>query len=746
MTDTWFIQDVENYLKRYNRIVILDPKCQWGFLLALLQQKGYNLIITDSELTEEWETVKEELFLRQQIETIHKNNPVVIYITRELKHVSFLFDYCFTYGCIDFSNPTEWLRKMLFATTGLQVQLDNSLLLTAAKLGVGKDMAWWKRILQNLQELISMDEELVPFLDNPEDYSSSKDPDIYRLFEEKLFELLGHPYLTKSPHILADEIVKKIFDGLVSGELTQQLLDLYYHWVDSDTYRPSLEHYIKNYKIDSKINPWSAHPDHCFSALDERALKMLLVNIRDKSAVENNLHLINARANRWKVQRFIPSWWKDIVTLLSFNSKPLATCTQFHKLIPFYTEYFSKVDRAMRNLYATFLQEESIIRPLQEYYENFNHELLEQWFSVAEEYKPDQQGFLPNLFNTKLPGIAVIVGDGIRYEIADYVATSLAKILKVDKQVMLAGIPSETENNMSGLYVSNHLVLPLHRDREKSLTATTGKKITYMNLEAFHSGIKVDYLVLTYKDIDDTGEKLQHGAIKLFTEFEQVLKDKISLILNSGYKEVHLITDHGFVLTGLLDESDKIEPHITGKKEVHERYILTANKQDNKDLIGFQNPYGEFNYVYVSKNHRPFKSRGVYGYSHGGLTPQEVIIPKFSFQKLKEVSPALEIGIINRKELEEVTGELFGIRLQAGSAGGDLFASSRKVQVYLYAKGERYSSSNIVNIEAGNTEALEFSFSGHSEVQAVVVDVTTQEQLDSAIIKKSNLRDLGGLM
>lgn len=34
-----------------------------------------------------------------------------------------------------------------------------------------------------------------------------------------------------------------------------------------------------------------------------------------------------------------------------------------------------------------------------------------------------------------------------------------------------------------------------------------------------------------------------------------------------GYHQVHLVTDHGFVLTGILDEADKIDPITAGKKK-----------------------------------------------------------------------------------------------------------------------------------------------------------------------------------
>jgi hypothetical protein len=414
--------------------------------------------------------------------------------------------------------------------------------------------------------------------------------------------------------------------------------------------------------------------------------------------------------------------------------------------IDYYTTSFSKVDRAIRNLYITFLSDESIIRPLQEHYDSLNHVLLSTWFGFYSEFKSDQQGYLPKLISEAKPRIAIIVGDGIRYEIADYVATNLQKHYKVDKQIMLADMPSETEHNMSALYVGNNEVLSKHRDREEKLKVITAKEIVFLQLEKLNYGMDADYLVLTYKDIDDTGEKLQHAALKLFSEFETVLIDKIALLLNIGYSEVHLVTDHGFVLTGLLDESDKIEPSATGKKEVHERFIRTAAKQLSNDWLAFHKPYAEYNYVYAAKNHRPFKSKGVYGFSHGGFTPQEIIIPKFIFTKQKAATSSLMVTITNKKDLSDVSGEFFVVKLVASNSGIDLFASQRKVQVRLYAGSNLYQSSSILNLDAGKTESVELSFEKNTEVHAILLDAETQEQLDKVTIKKSNLRDFGGLL
>lgn len=746
MTDTWIIQDIEKHIALRNRVVIIDPSGECAYLLPYIEKQHYTILKTQSSNKEEWQRIKEELILRYEAESKHKAEKVVFYVTRPKTELSFLFDYCFTHGCVDLSNPVEWLRKKLFTSTGHQITLENPMLLTAAKLGIGKDIAWWKKILQNLEELVSIEDELIPFLSTPESFFKDKEADVKRLFEEKLFELIGQPYRKVPAKTLATEVVNHLFSSLLNNAITTELLSIYHKWLDSHTYSKALQNYIDTYKIDTQLNIWNVHPDHCFAAIDIKQLQQITANVRDKVFVKEKLQKLHHRIKSRKAHAFVPQWWNDVMILFEFDNKPLAHCNSLEKVTSFYTTDFHKADRAIRNIYASFLQDQEIVRPLQEHYESLNHELLQHWFEYSSQYQPNQQGFLPQLIAQSKPGTAIIVGDGVRYEIAAFIASQLQQKCKVSLDIMLADMPSETEHNMSALYVGNNEVLPVHKDREKKLSESTGKEITYMNLEALHYGIKADYLLLTYKDIDSAGEKLQMGAIKLFNEFENVLTEKIELLLKMGYHQVHLVTDHGFVLTGLLDEADKIDPIVTGKKDVSERFIRTTEKQSGTDWISFEKTYGEFKYVYAAKSHRPFKSKGVYGFSHGGFTPQEIIIPNFVFSKDAPTTKGLEVNITNKKELSEVTGELFGLKIQATAKADDLFSASRKIQVLLYANNITYSSSNIITIEPGATQSFDFSFGGHNEIIAVVVDASSQEQIDSVKIKKSNARDLGGLI
>lgn len=89
---------------------------------------------------------------------------------------------------------------------------------------------------------------------------------------------------------------------------------------------------------------------------------------------------------------------------------------------------------------------------------------------------------------------------------------------------------------------------------------------------------------------------------------------------------------------------------------------------------------------------------------------------------------------------------MFIIRLDAPKQPRDLFSTVRKVQIKLYAGNLEYQSSDIITIKANDIIDKEFSFNHNAEVYAVLIDATSQEQIDTVGIKKSNIRDLGGLL
>ena len=107
MTDNWIKQDIERQIAQRNRVVFLDSSGECEFLLPHIEKHHYTIFKTDSSNIEEWQRIKEELMLRYESERKHKTDKVVFYITRPKSELSFLFDYCFTHGCVDLFNPVE---------------------------------------------------------------------------------------------------------------------------------------------------------------------------------------------------------------------------------------------------------------------------------------------------------------------------------------------------------------------------------------------------------------------------------------------------------------------------------------------------------------------------------------------------------------------------------------------------------------------------------------------------------------
>lgn len=289
----------------------------------------------------------------------------------------------------------------------------------------------------------------------------------------------------------------------------------------------------------------------------------------------------------------------------------------------------------------------------------------------------------------------------------------------------------------------------VHANREKYLLEQNAKTtVELISLDNVSGDVgPAQILICTYKDIDDLGGKLKQKALKYFSEAVDTFANKIMQLLNSGYSRVYLISDHGFVLTGLLSDADKITVATEGEAKKADRYIRTAERQTslNGNLIEIQKDYGQFKYLYVSRTINPFKTPGVYGYAHGGASPQELITPFFYWERSLGASNNLSVSIQNKADLKSVTGEIFPITLRSGKGTGDLFSLERKVILVFFSGQTQVNKSDIISIQREQTLTKEYTFDGNTELVAQLLDAVTKEQLDEVHIKQSKDRDLSGL-
>ena len=756
MIDAWLKSDLDKIFNNHPIAVFIDESGDAEFLLKTIDNH-ITLHIANSEI--------DELHVKYLIERERSSSTkYLIYTRTSKKELKFIREYCETNGSIEIRYLQNYIKEKVHQTLNLNINLPTDELIAAAKISVEKDRTYWMDLShKGATEIFDLKKELLPFIHNPERYEKEKyDPQLREIFYRKVNELIGQEYMPKPAQTLANEVVRtmldglaygscdKMLDGLAYGSCDKMLEEVYENWLDSVIYRRSFENYLNSYSLPSDVDPWTISPIHPFRQIDDLWLKAIGQNIGNKETLPNFLARISRRHQNELVRALGITFWGDVKILLEFDPKDISYLSSFKECVDFYTKHFYKLDTAIRKLYTEFLNRRDLLVPLQEYYKEILSIFLDKWFQYIDDYQEEQSGLLQRIIHDSTGKTAIVVGDGIGYELANEIASVVNGTFTLKREVVIADVPSETENNMSRIYMDNGLVEKAKANRERYLLAeNTDKSLEFVDLDKVSEEARPSQiLICTSKDIDSLGEKLQQKALKHFPEAISEIAEKIGQLLNSGYARVYLISDHGFVLTGLLDEADKISVALGGRIDKAERYIRAVDPQPSlgDNFVEIEKTYDEFNYLYFSKSINPFKTPGVYGYSHGGLSPQEILTPFFCWERKENSADLLTIEFSNKNELSSVTGELFQLKLKADDSANNLFALERKVYLVFFSNKEQISKGNVFTIKHGEQLKQEYTFDGKDEIEVLLLDAQTKEQLDKVTVRQNKARDLGGLL
>ena len=743
MIDNWFKKDIEKIYASHDIVVFVDESKEAHFLVDTIKNDA-TIITTSNEI--------EELKAKYEIEKATAGGKFFIYTTTPKSDLKFIREYCETNGCIEIKYLDRYVKQKVKLHLNLNINLPKEELLSAAKVSVGKSQTYWMDLShKGAAEIFDLEKELLPFLDNPKSFLKKYDTSTQEIFLKKVNELIKQAFVKKPVNTLASEVVYVMLDSLADNNPDITLLSVYETWIDSLSYKDSFQDYLSRYKLKQKADIFSIHPSHPFRSIDELWLIEIAHRINDNRFIGSILPKINQRTVNKAALSLGITFWPNIKVLLEFDEKNISQLSTFKECVEFYITHFSKVDGAIRKLYAEFLSNSTLIEPIQLYYENLSTIFLDKWFSFSDDYVSNQTGKIQEILDKNPERTAIVVGDGVSWEFSkDIISRITNRDIKLTSDYIFAGLPSETEHNMSQLYVSTGEVLPTKKAREKYLAdSNTDKEIGFVDLESVNELTdKEHYLICSCKDPDKLGETYQQKALKYFDNVADTYANKIQQLLRNGYKNVYLVTDHGFTLTGILENSNKIEVDFTGDVDKSERYIRTKEKQelDSNLLLEKELSYKDFSYCYFAKRTGPFKTPGVYGFSHGGLAPQETIIPYLKWTNEAESTDLLDVSIVNKQDLKEVTGDLFSVKLKGTSSSSkDLFSNERKVILMFFSKGEKYNESDIITLENELVMKKEYHFGGKVEIEIKVLDALSKVQLDKVNVKQSSARDLGGL-
>ncbi len=731
MIEKWFDNDVKDVLNEHRYVVITDANGEGEYLLKYLPSDIRVLKIKDA-----WS----ELEAKYHAESTYANDKIIFYTKKKADALTYLQEYVQTAGLLALDDMESYLRTKLFDATGKNVTISSSKLMLAAKLSNGKDVNWWKAIADGVIEPLNMEETMLRFLDDPLETYGDMDNAVWEVFRKEAYREADIPCTDQRADVMAQGIVEKMLKGILEGTLSGLLLQIYYKWADSAERVSSLREYVELYAVPAETALSHVLIDHPFEAVDKKMAKLLSSNLAANKDITDIVAYFKQRSVSKKARIFKPTWLNSIVTLATFSLKDMTDVHTYANMAAYYQENFAMLDTAMRKIYVAWLSDETTLRPLQEYYTQWNKQLLAKWYEISESYNATQQSFISKTFEDSAR-TAVIVCDGLRLEIAETVVEGVkGSDIKITRNTGLSVLPSVTENGMSALFGCD--VPEVNAQSRYNTLKENIDDVVVMQLDKVNESVTAQHLVLMYGDIDQVGEKKQLSGLKDIDGYEEELKDKIKFLLKIGYEKVIITTDHGFVITGILDEADKEQRPDGNILKIEERFVLTDTPLSSTDMVMVEKDYFDSHYQYYAKTDKPFVTRGAYGYAHGGFTPQECIIPMYEITTGRDNS-ALAVKIANKSELKNVTGKYFTVKLKGDGKQYDVFNQERQIKLMLIAN-DNVAVTSLHAIKHGATLEQEFEMvDGISKV--VVADKLTSAQLDSCVISKSTSRDIDEL-
>lgn len=352
--------------------------------------------------------------------------------------------------------------------------------------------------------------------------------------------------------------------------------------------------------------------------------------------------------------------------------------------------------------------------------------------------------FYNNYVRSNKERTVVIISDAMRYE----VGRSLFEKLQSDEKctasisAMQSVLPSYTKFGMAALLPHNKIeVLPDYRvtvdgkptddlkQREAILQEADPesccvryddiKSMNYAALSEIFTGKSVVYIY--HNQIDARGD---HSLTEneVFNACEEAVDEIFALVrkLTSNANTIHYIitADHGFIYKrDKLTESDK----ITGVPDAERRYALTDSNVQGEGFASL--PFSSI--TGVEDNRRVlfplgsdlFKKQGAgLNYTHGGSSPQEMLIPVIDVRTEKghcETTNA-EIQLISL--LRKVTNLVTTLDFMQTDPVSDVVKEAKYRVFFIDEKGDKVSSENIYTADKKDTDSskrifkLRFSF------------------------------------
>ena len=485
--------------------------------------------------------------------------------------------------------------------------------------------------------------------------------------------------------------------------------------------------------------------------------------------------------SRWRVALAVARLREEIA-----GSEPPSTADS-GGLLTWYADRGWRVDRAHRRLeltrteLKTFGGLEDALTAARDAYDRWLEALLDRFVASVEGGVLDtgellRQGDVHDQFVGSATGrTAYVLVDALRFELGRELADALSKVTnRVELHAAVAAVPTITQVGMANLMPGAAAGLRIALDGERISVSVGDVEVATVAhrcdlLRARHGSVAnldlneasqqgeqalgqalgdADLVLVRSQEVDAAGES---GMLSVaWTDFESVvnlLAGVVARLAQCGVDRVVVSADHGFIALSQVLGSERIVDAPAGAVGTTKRRVFvgrggTPNPATARVPLSSCGIPGDLDLV-VPRGLAVFRAGGGLQFFHGGLSPQELVVPVI----IAELSPAAA------PSAQRVAVAVAGGRITTGvfaaslSFEGNLFASEVTVrvvagdgsgtQVARIVSGDGYDpDTGAVVVESSQSRVLTFQVTQNlgtdTEVELQVLDAQTGRMLASS--------------
>lgn len=329
--------------------------------------------------------------------------------------------------------------------------------------------------------------------------------------------------------------------------------------------------------------------------------------------------------------------------------------------------------------------------------------------------------------------VVVIISDGMRYEIAEELASLIRGEDRFDASLsaMLGSLPSYTQLGMASLLPQSSLELdpeglPVLADgkptngttnRDKILQAVKGHAITAAEVLAMPgSELRELYtkhqIFYVYHDrIDATGDKAPTERT-VFEAAEETLRELLILVkkwTNANATNILITADHGFLYQDIpLEGSYYVSetPQGDAVTKTNRRYVLGRSLKRSPSFMTFTSAQaglaGDLDIQIPKSIHRIPQPGAGTRYVHGGASLQEIVVPVIAVNK-KRKSDVRPVNVDLMPETDKITTGQLAVKLLQREAVTDKI-HSRQVRLGLYVGDTLISDQPVLTFDSASDD------------------------------------------